>query len=375
MTVESNRQEIASIQMLRGIAASMVVLVHLDVQLRRQGLGALGTGWGATGVDIFFVISGFIMWVTTANRAGMTGAEFMKNRIVRIVPLYWLVTSFVLAMALLSPKSLHTTVFEPAHTLASFLFLPARHPVTGDFWPLVIPGWTLNCEMLFYVLFAFSIPPSRGLLWRRALLIAGSIIFVMVTATILRSRIDVMNFYANPILLEFVAGTLLGILYLSGRVPPSRLWFVAIFGGFLLLWRGNAVVPAGVSYVGAAATMIVAGALFIRPFKLPFLQHVGDASYSLYLSHTITLAAFASIWGALAFPRNALLFACIGFGVSLLVASCVFRLIERPMTAALKGMSRRRHGRVAAGHGSRTVVPYLNEDDRPEIVRLGDPAR
>jgi exopolysaccharide production protein ExoZ len=120
--------------------------------------------------------------------------------------------------------------------------------------------------------------------------------------------------------------------------------------------------------------MIVAGALFVPPFKVPLLQHVGDASYSLYLSHTITLAAFASMWAALAFPKNAILFACVGFALSVLVASCVFRLVERPLTVALKGTSRRRRP-ASLGEHSRTVVPYLKEGDSPEIATLGDPAR
>src|SRR6476620_2791854 len=149
MTVESSRPDIVSIQMLRGIAAMMVVFVHLDVQLRRLNLGSVDSAWMASGVDIFFVISGFIMWVTTVRRPQITAAEFMRNRIVRIVPLYWAISLFVLATTLLAPSLLHTTVFDAPHVVTSFLFLPWRDPVTGDFWPLLVPGWTLNFEMLF----------------------------------------------------------------------------------------------------------------------------------------------------------------------------------------------------------------------------------
>ena len=84
MTVEGSRPEIVSIQMLRGIAATMVVFVHLDVQLRRLQLGSIDSGWLTSGVDIFFVISGFIMWVTTVRRPQTTAAGFMRNRIIRI---------------------------------------------------------------------------------------------------------------------------------------------------------------------------------------------------------------------------------------------------------------------------------------------------
>src|SRR3954451_15297253 len=206
----------------------MVVFVHLDVQLARHGFRALGSDWASSGVDIFFVISGFIMWVTTARRAGITGTQFMLNRLIRIVPLYWLVSSFVLVTALTAPYLLHTTVFDPAHTVASFLFFPARHPVTGAFSPLLVPGWTLNYEMLFYVLFAASIALSGGSAVRRLALIAGLILSVLIVSNLLKSRVDVFNFYAAPIMLEFVAGTLLGVLCLSGRMRTSALWFGAI---------------------------------------------------------------------------------------------------------------------------------------------------
>lgn len=338
MTVESNRQDIASIQMLRGIAASMVVFVHLDVQLRRHALGGFNADWLASGVDIFFVISGFIMWVTAARRPGMTGAQFMKNRIIRIVPLYWLVSLLVLAIALFAPQLLHTTVFDPAHTLASFLFIPARHPITGDFWPLLVPGWTLNFEMLFYVLFALAIAWSNGSASKRLGWTSGLLFGVFAIASLLKGRIDVMNFYASPMILEFLAGALLGVLYLSGRMRTSLLWYVAILVGFLLLWRGSDFLP-GIRYTGAAATLIVAGALFTPPVRMPFLQIVGDASYSLYLTHVITLAAVAALWARQSIVQGPIIFGAVCVIAAIAVAILCYRGVERPLTARLKRIS------------------------------------
>jgi len=318
----------------------MVVFVHLDVQLRRYGLGGYDGAWLATGVDIFFVISGFIMWVTTAKNAGITGAKFMRNRIIRIVPLYWMVSFFVLATVLVAPQLLHTTVFDPWHVLASFLFVPARHPLTGDFWPLLVPGWTLNLEMLFYVLFSVSIALSGGSLARRLVWLSGLFFAVLMVSNVLKSRVDIMNFYANPIILEFLAGTLLGILYLSGRMRTSGFWFAAIILGFLLLWKGYLVLGS-IPYTGLAATMIVAGALFAPPIKVPFLQAVGDASYSLYLTHVITLAGVAAIWTRQSLVGGPWLFSLACVLGALAVATLCYRFVERPVTAALKKASLR----------------------------------
>lgn len=342
MTIETTRRDITSIQMLRGIAATMVVFVHLDIQLKRLGFAQIGSDWMATGVDIFFVISGFIMWVTTMNRTGLTATEFMKNRIIRIVPLYWMVSLFVLATALFAPQLLHTTVFELGHTICSFLFIPARHPTTGEFWPLLVPGWTLNMEMLFYVLFAISIALSGGSARRRLAWIAGLLVAVLFTAEGLRSRVDVMNFYANPIILEFLAGALLGVVYLWGKVGSSRLWFGAMAVGFLLLWRGEDIVPAGVSLVGPAATLIVGAALFSPPVKLAFLQRLGDASYSLYLTHVITLSGMTALWRHQSVFHQPMLFGSASLVAAIIVAMLCYRFIEVPVTESLKRFSARR---------------------------------
>ena len=106
MTVEAPGRDVVAVQMLRGIAATMVVFVHIDIQLDRLRYGMLGTGWMSSGVDIFFVISGFIMWTSVERRGGMSAGAFLKNRLIRIVPLYWLVTTIVLLVGLTAPQLL-----------------------------------------------------------------------------------------------------------------------------------------------------------------------------------------------------------------------------------------------------------------------------
>lgn len=316
----------------------MVVFVHIKVQLDRLGTGTYDFGWLSSGVDIFFVISGFIMWVSVERRSSMTPAEFMRHRIIRIVPLYWLVSCFVLAICLFAPHLLKTTILHWPHAIASFLFLPMRHPnVTDQFWPLLVPGWTLNYEMLFYVLFAIAIAGSNGSPRARLALIATLIAGTVLAANLFKGSFDAMHFYANPILFEFLAGIGVGILYMKQKVPRSWGWLVPIAAGFFLLWYSPqfGVLVAGINLI--AATMIVAAALFLPAIPFPALRVVGDASYSLYLTHIITLAALGRVWAAARLQElGPLVFTLAGLALSIVVGLLCYRLFERPMTAGLK---------------------------------------
>lgn len=331
LTIESTREDIAAIQMLRGVAAAMVVFVHMDLQLERLGYGPYGLGWLASGVDIFFVISGFIMWVSVEKRGGkMTAVQFMRRRIVRIAPLYWLLTGFVLTICVLAPELLRTTALDGRHAAASFLFFPARHPVLPDkFWPLLIPGWTLNFEMLFYLLFAIAIAASSGSANRRLVVIALLIVASLSAAVLLNEKIDFMRFYANPVLFEFLAGIMLGVVYLNGRPHKSWAWLLALLPGIVLLRHAGEV---GLALGGTnivPATMVVAGALFLPIASIKALETIGNASYSLYLTHVITLAGLAYVWSHGGFYHlGAPVFAVTGIALSILGSIVCYRQVE-----------------------------------------------
>lgn len=315
----------------------MVVFVHIGVQLERLGYGTYAVGWLSSGVDIFFVISGFIMWVSVERRQTMTAGEFMRARVVRIVPLYWLVSGLVVAICFTAPNLLHSTVLEWKHAVASFLFLPMRSPVMShEFWPLLIPGWTLNYEMLFYILFALAIAGSGGSARSRLALITLLIVGTVLAGFLLKGRIDAMHFYANPILFEFLAGIAVGILFMKGNIRQSWAWLVPIVVGSFLLRFGPGVWLAigGTNLI--AATLIVSGALFLPAIPLPGLAAVGDASYSLYLTHVITLAALGHVWPAGLTTLGPALFTLAGLALSITAALFCYRLFESPMTVALK---------------------------------------
>jgi exopolysaccharide production protein ExoZ len=324
---------ILSLQYLRGIAALMVVYVHIGVQVPRVSGHALPLSeLGAYGVDLFFVISGVVMWVTTID-GRTTPVSFMRKRILRIAPLYWSLTLFVSLVSLLMPSLVQSTSFDLSHLLASLFFVPWENPKFPGFYPVLIPGWTLNYEMMFYVIFAFALLlPSR---WR-----LGMVLFILCGLTLVGatgSVNGVLSYYTNSIVLEFGAGVLVGALYTSnvglsrGMASAAVAIGLVLFFGLVLSTNLPGVIAAGVP-----ATLIV-GSLVLRerahPFSdLPLLKHIGDASYSIYLTHIITLPVITKLWMAMHLDAqgwNVFPFYLACMLGALIVGSATYLLVER----------------------------------------------
>jgi exopolysaccharide production protein ExoZ len=147
--------KLGTIQHLRAVAALGVVFYHASSQV--TGGHSDYVRMGAAGVDLFFIISGFIMWVTAIARDEPPG-RFALKRLIRIVPLYWLITTAVLLLVLAKPDLMRSASLNLTHIASSYGFIAWPHPRSAHrFWPLVIPGWTLNYEMLFYAIVAIAL--------------------------------------------------------------------------------------------------------------------------------------------------------------------------------------------------------------------------
>jgi exopolysaccharide production protein ExoZ len=131
---------------------------------------------GAAGVDIFFVISGFVMWVISASH-DTPPHRFMANRLRRIIPLYWIATIGLATLAALTPTHLPSVKPSLDHALLSLLFIP-HYNADGRIWPLLVPGWTLNYEMFFYALFTIALLFSP----RRRLILLSTVMVALVLA-------------------------------------------------------------------------------------------------------------------------------------------------------------------------------------------------
>jgi exopolysaccharide production protein ExoZ len=299
--------ELKTIQYLRGIAALMVVYAHFLGLLKRHGSGSLGLDRfriGDSGVDIFFVISGLIMVVTSAIKP-VSPAQFLQRRIQRIVPTYWFYSTLMVIAVLAVPGLLNTAQFDLEHVVKSFLFIPEYHPrITNSIWPILVQGWTLNYEMFFYLLFAVSLLiPRQGL--RIAALVAV-LAALVATGRIAAFTSPIALTWTSQLLLEFAAGCLLGYFWVRfPRLYRMPVWLlcllaVAAIGMFLLSnglwhWTGHRALGTGIP-----ATLLVATALGVeRTCHFPdlrLLHRIGDSSYSIYLSHTFVLAGMGLLW-------------------------------------------------------------------------------
>ncbi|WP_242138296.1 acyltransferase [Sphingomonas sp. TREG-RG-20F-R18-01] len=328
-------KRLPGIQYLRGAAACAVVLYHAadraQVPLRI----------GEAGVDLFFVLSGFLMWAITdaASRPG----PFLVDRAKRIVPSYWIVTSVMVAGALcgLFP-AVRLTV---GHVVSSYAFLPAISPSNGAVWPLLVPGWTLNYEAGFYALFALALMLPRGL--QLGAMTVALLVLALAHPLVDREQVA-LYFYTDPHILEFLGGLWLAQIW-QGRTfgrPAAGPALIALTVGLVALasvlpteW------PKALRYGAPALTCVAAMLVHERRGAgvpdVPWLRLLGDASYSIYLWHTLIISVTAKVAARLQLGAGlAITLHCVaGIAIGLLA----YRCIERPII----GFFRRSGGRAA----------------------------
>jgi len=323
----SQGPSITNLQTLRAFAALNVVIFHCIGTSLAHGyaLPVFGRleGWGANGVDIFFVISGFVMVYTQWSRPRHP-YNFALNRILRIAPIYWLLTLLYLLLTAFMPSSvINSTAAPPTYVLSSLLFMSG---IVSQSWPLLYVGWTIEYEMAFYAIFAVSIylksPALR--LFFLGIGILGLMIFLPYTA----------------IALEFLFGALLGALYLRG----VKIGYPAIVGGIgaclLLATIGFEVSDIARPVIwGIPALLIVIAALYLPQTKQKFLTVLGDASYSIYLAQVFTITATYKVFSALGLKENGDLLMIVAVIRSTIRGLAAYYLLERPITRWIRGIN------------------------------------
>lgn len=341
----SQPQTLASLQYLRAIAAMMVVYHHAIGQIDAYSAQLSDYRIGPSGVDLFFVLSGFIMYYITDLRP-QPALQFLKNRLIRVAPIYWLVTLVVCALVWLVPTLFKTTQIDATTIAMSLLFIPHYSlAFPGQISPILVPGWTLNYEMFFYALFALAL-----LTRSRAFIIAGIIISLVLLGRVSHSTHAVVVTFTHNVMLEFLFGVLIGKWFLrkdSMIGTPTVAWAVIGAGavGMALLPQLDGINDLRFVARGIPAALIVLGVLAlertqpVRFMSLPLL--LGNASYSLYLTHILALGLYRELWRLTVTPTDstvqALLFILTASVFCAAVGIASYRMLERPMDRWLRG--------------------------------------
>ena len=308
--------KLVSLQYVRALAAIIVVGWHT---------GFSYTFLGQAGVDLFFIVSGFVMMLVSGRES--SASRFATSRFLRVVPLYWAVT-LIVAVSVRAPVSA---------VVSSLLFWPDRP------FPVVIQGWSLNLEMLYYVLFALALEvPGR----RRLVALTIEMTVLCFVVPLMLPDGAVVTSSSNPLAFEFLAGAYLYKLWRFDYLPLGAAAWVMGLAGLVTLAATHALggAPAGwvrVAFWGVPSfAMVAAGLAIERSGQLPrlrLLEVLGDASYAIYLTHMLVISLVAgilhSMWAPIALSI-AIIWACV-------VGYLVHRFVERPMHRATSAAVKR----------------------------------
>ena len=315
-----------NIELLRFIAALAVVYFHAVGTLRAGGFSEIGpnplTELGAAGVDVFFVISGFVIFLSL-TRKNRTPIEFARDRLIRLVPAYWILTvSQIVVLASVAILRGTEVPFDFSWTIQSLFFL--SQPV-GNSVPIISQGWSLEIEMLFYLLVAVG------------LVIKNSVANILFPAVAL---VSLVGFGLLPDLaLEFIFGGLLGYLYTRIKFPAPVAIGAGVIGIILfvapvILGAGDA--PRWVTW-GIPSMLVVFSAINLPQLEWKILPTLGAASYPVYLLHMIVInivSPIISIFGS----STAMFFFALVACLILSQALGIFfdKLIDKPISRFLK---------------------------------------
>jgi peptidoglycan/LPS O-acetylase OafA/YrhL len=338
-------ERLTALQSLRGIAALLVLFHHVAqtagpamTQVSaslRQGLGPLGSA----GVDLFFVISGFVIAHGVSSTRAPTSHRFLAGRAIRILPLFWLVSAAFAWQLWLAGFSF------PLPTISNTITLIPLPGQRGFSYPILYVGWSLAFELIFYLLAGLMLMVPRN---RRVPSLLASLCGLAALGMVVKGSGGPAPFFANIIFLEFAFGVSAWFMWRRGIGTAAAA--LLAFLGFLLLLSGALSFGQGIETdpaliisqatsgqralaFGLPAAMILLGIVAFsndRPATGGWLSRLGDASFSLYLIHPVVLFA-AEHWRPLGWIGNDLLFLLTLTILSLGAAAMLHIFVERPI--------------------------------------------
>lgn len=352
-------EKINSLQMLRAFAVILIIFIHLTNFILIPRFAAYSAFWSffslsqwpAIGVDLFFVISGFIMTVVTPQYIeNGNWREFLLKRAIRIIPLYYLVSLYIFITGLR-----HGYVADSATILKSILFLPLFDKQIFVF-PLVPVGWSLSYEIYFYLLITVFLIFRKNVYNNLLIIIA----VLAVIGVVFNPPQPLLKFFTSPLLLEFAYGIIVGLLYRNKAFLRQRRGAKLAFGltlvgatlMLLTLFTGTASYDFSLQqnvendnttamlraviwglpcafFLFGMVLMEEAGCLFVPAFMVK----LGDASYSTYLTHILIYQLYSKIFIYSHLSAN--VFVLSGVLVCLICSFVFYRVIEKPLNTII----------------------------------------
>lgn len=341
-----------SLQGGRAIAAMLVVLFHLGEAVAAKkyfGIAAFSIPFkfGSAGIELFFVLSGFIIFSSHSSDLYQPGklADYIKKRFVRIFPTYWIVFFVVFFLATLS-SSLRNTVPHDIFVLAKSLFLipQDKNIVGGSGAPVIIVAWTLQYEILFYLLFG-ALFFSKWI----SVTIGGSLFVIYIYINYNKVLLFPLSFLAQDYILLFVMGMVVSLVCTSKKIVVNSPKLYTSAGALMfllvaldLVMNINFLVGWRTILYGLAGGLMVFGLVQAEDkniiiFGNRWLQILGDSSYALYLIHYPLISIMCKLALLVSLNKHGLTGALIAYFAIFyvcLTSSVIFHLkIEKPVVA------------------------------------------
>ena len=341
----SKRPKLMRLQSIRGLAAVLVLLFHAtEISNRNFGQPWFGNifAWGDGGVDLFFVLSGFILWYAHSRDLHQPWRlrSFLCKRLIRIYPLYWALTLVMVGVYFAVPSAGVGHETQPLTVMKSLLLFPVEP------FPVLTVGWSLCHEILFYGVFAL-------LLGLRPLT-AGTVLGGWLGATLMLQASQWLGMLPGelPFTLKFLLsshnlefGLGMGVAALVLKQPeryPGQLLLAGGLGSFVLMgllreWGGSLWPPFLAYGLPSALAILGAAVLDLRQPLTDSMAGIalGDASYALYLSHYGVLSAVGLGLGRLPLPGGVALGLSGGVMLAIAVGFWLHRHLEKPLTRRL----------------------------------------
>lgn len=349
------QSQLKTLQIVRALASTSVVYYHVGSTPCFGGTWYLPC-FGGFGVDMFFVLSGFVMAMVVAT--GQSGARFAIHRISRIVPLYWVLTTFILAVAVLKPELLNSTTANLSNYLRSICFIPYLKE-NDTLMPMLFVGWSLNYEMFFYACIWLSMMVIRThTLWSTTgLLLAAYVGFGHFAENQVLNR-----FLGNELMFEFILGILAFQAYKKRYFlkVPTGVMLAAGLVGYLFMAAAeakalhvNRLLAYGVpSFLVICSAVSLEGVVNFAPrIALNILIGAGDASYATYLSHPYVTETMRKVVAQKLhlIEINSLLGVVLTLFIALMTGALIYKTIDKPLSRWCKALLERLFKRFGDG--------------------------